>query len=177
MDNEELRYYDDKELELLKAFKYPGKKEKALQLLREVPNPRNILDPDGQCLLHFAGDRNWKDVVELLLTKYNFDPHFEDEFGGTALRDVCAQGYTELARYLMEEWCVDPTKKDKSGKSPLDECRNWDKFETKMCIESIIGQCCRQLIQTAGIISCIYNSCFLVLSIASKSNMCASMQC
>ena len=154
MDSEERLYYTEREL--LKAFKFPGKKEKALQLLREVPDPKKILDPDGQCLLHFACDRNWKGVVELLLTKYNFDPHFEDEFGGTALRDACAQGYTELARYLMEEWCVDPTKKDKSGKSPLDECKNWNKFETQMCIESIIGQCCRQILYNSRyIIACI----------------------
>ena len=130
----------DSERRLLLAFKYPGDKDKVRNLLPLILDPRNIKDPYNQNLLHFAGDRGWLDIVEELIVKYHFDPHYEDELGGTALGDACARGHTEVARYLVNEWCVDPTKKDRNGKSPLDECTIWDRQETIDFLQSVVGQ-------------------------------------
>lgn len=106
--------------ELIRAFQFPGNKEKVYSLLPRVSEPRTIRSKFGSDFLHYAVSRGWPDVVVKLIEEYKFNPYHEDDDGNTPLYWAAYRGHKEIVEYLVSVHGANPLKKNKIGHSPLD---------------------------------------------------------
>ena len=98
-------------------------KEEALRLLKLVKDPRKVKDSGGWTLLHCAADNRWTDIVELLITKYNFDVNCGNVDNWTPVHWASANGRLDVIKYLFNTGKCDLFIKTKDGDTPLDVAR------------------------------------------------------
>ena len=106
----------------LAAFRY-NNKEDALSLLQLVKDPREVKDSDGTTLLHCAAARGWTDIVELLITKYNWDINCGDVYNYTPVHYASEWGRFYVIKCLYNNGKCDLFIKNIWGNTPLDEAR------------------------------------------------------
>ena len=119
------------------AFRY-GDKEEALRLLKVVKDPREVKDSGGWTLLHCAARRGWTDIVELLITKYNFDVNSVDNHNQTPVHWASFYGQLNVIKSLCNTGKCDLFIKTKRGNTPLDIARYWGHHEIVEYLTNIV---------------------------------------
>ena len=94
--------------------------EEALHLLSVLSNPHKIKYSHNSTILHHAAWCGVLDIVQVLINKYQFDPHCVDDNGDTPLHDAAQNGHMNIIKYLTTECHCNPLSKNKYGITPLD---------------------------------------------------------
>ena len=85
--------------------------------------PSSVLDDQGNTVIHIAALRGHKQVIVLLINKYNCPIDSRNRNGQTPLHLVCSQLPTEngraLIRMCISEFKADVTTKDNYGDQPI----------------------------------------------------------
>ena len=127
--------------QLLSAFEGSGNKQEAIRLLSAFPDQseiKNIKDSYSNFLFHWAADRGWTDIIELLVTTYHCDPNCTNSEGWTCLHYACYYNYLSTVKLLTTQYCLDPLQTDSyNGYTPLD----YSSGEIKRYLHQIIGKC------------------------------------
>lgn len=110
-------------VQILETVRYPGNKEKFLDLLATLKNPRpsEIIDTafHNNTLLHWAARNGWTDVCQLLIEEYKVSTHSRTSGGRTALHFAASEDNSALCRLLVERYNMDPHIKSESGITTL----------------------------------------------------------
>ncbi|MBB64118.1 MAG: hypothetical protein CMO81_03555 [Waddliaceae bacterium] len=107
-------------LSLLQKSIVLGQEEATLNLLSSetMADLKNIKDPQGRNLLHFAAMGPSKRIVEELIQR-GFSPDTTDNLGRTALHYAAVQDNSALLTTLLQHPKTDVWAKDFKGASPL----------------------------------------------------------
>ena len=126
-----------------------GDKEEALRLLKVVKDPREVKGNNGWTLLHHAATNGWTDIVELLITKYNFDVNSVDDYDCTPLHLACdtpiydasdnIYGQLNVVKCLCNTGKCDLFIKDYLGRTPLDIARLLGRHEIVEYLTNIVS--------------------------------------
>ena len=126
--------------QLLRAFIYPGNKQKAIRLLSAFPDQseiKNIKDSNSMYLIHWAAQNGWTDMIELLVTTYHCDPNCTTSWGSTSLHWACLSNHLPAVKLLTTQYFLDPLQTNNSGDTPL----YYSSGETIRYLLQIIGKC------------------------------------
>ncbi|POS85174.1 hypothetical protein EPUL_001659 [Erysiphe pulchra] len=89
-------------------------------LLNENPKLANQQDDDGRLAIHWAISYNHKDIVNLLVSKMNFDPDVQDGSGWTPLMIAASlKDGEDIIDILLRKDADINTKKDFAGQTAL----------------------------------------------------------
>ena len=102
---------------------YSRKKEKGLELLEQLDDPKSVRDTNGWTLLHCAAYHGWLDVVELLTTKYKCDVNITSTKNKTPVFIASREGHLNVVKYLRTVCNCDMTIKSKGDNDPLSIAR------------------------------------------------------
>ncbi|XP_014774609.1 acyl-CoA-binding domain-containing protein 6 [Octopus bimaculoides] len=97
-------------------------KTKELQKTLETGAKVNDCDNDGMTLLHWACDRGYEDIVDVLL-KWNCDVNVKATDGQTPLHYAASCEYESIVQKLLENH-ADPSMKCNEGETPADATDN-----------------------------------------------------
>ena len=106
-----------------------GDKEESLRLLKVIKDPRQVKNKDGFTLLHLAAQNGWTDVVELLVTKYNYDVNSGDYYNRTPVSLASSLGHLDIVKCLYNTGKCDLFMKSRFGDTPLDVARSFGHHE------------------------------------------------
>ena len=116
-----------------------GDKEEALRLLKEVKHPREVKGSYGVTLLHEAADWGWTDIVELLITKYNFDVNSVNNYNSTPVYCASLYGHLNVVKSLCNTGKCNLFIKTKGGDTPLDIGRKYGYHEIVEYLTNIVS--------------------------------------
>lgn len=111
-------------------------RDKVVTLLKDtIEKPKHIRYYDNWTLLHGTADCGMTDVTQLLVEKYQVDPHAKDGIGSTALHLACSKNHIDTVKYLVIHAQCEPLTKDYSGYTSLYKSYG----ETTLFLQDIIG--------------------------------------
>ena len=103
---------------------YSRKKEKGLELLEQLDDPKSVRDTNGWTLLHCAAYHGWLDVVDILTTKYKCDVNITSVSNNkTPVFIASREGHLNVVKYLRTVCNCDMTIKSKGDNDPLSIAR------------------------------------------------------
>ena len=123
------------------CLRYPGKRERFLQLLNDIPDPASFkIACCDYGLVYWAAFNNWWDVVLLLCVQYRCVPTDSetDPHGSTVLHRACNCQNYDMVKFLTGRCFMDPLKANDNGETPLD----WSRGKTREYLESVVGKIC-----------------------------------
>ena len=123
--------------------------EEALRLLSLLSNPRKVKYSYNSTILHYAALYGLLDIVQVLINKYQFDPHCVDDNGGTPLHYAAHNEDPNIVKYLITECHCDPLSKDKDGGTPLDDANGEEFQDVIQYLESITDCLLESFLTTA----------------------------
>ena len=107
---------DEIKWKLLRALSSQDIK-KTLHLLKLLTNPCEVKYSSDNCtILHIAG---MLDLVHVLISEYQFDPHCVNNHGATPLHYAASNRQVNIVKYLITAFHCNPLSKGKYG-TPLD---------------------------------------------------------
>ena len=115
-----------------------GDKEEALRLLNVVKDPREVKGSDSGTLLHWAAVWGWTDIVELLITKYNYDVNSVDNYNMTPVHYASDGGHLNVIKCLCNTGKCDLFIKTNWGETPLDIARQFGYHEIVEYLTNIV---------------------------------------
>jgi ankyrin repeat protein len=112
----------------LQAASYAGNNE-VLERLMEKHSFRQLQDPYDRTLLWWAAAGGQTTTVQVLISRYNYDPRTADKFGRTPLGIAMKKGHHAVSELLSEECgptnpghTASPDHSDDSGSIQCDVC-------------------------------------------------------
>ena len=116
-----------------------GDKEEALRLLKVVKHPREVKGSIGWTLLHCAAAREWTDIVDLLITKYNCNVNSGDNYNNwTPVHEASLFGHLNVIKSLCNTGKCDLFIKTNWGETPLDIARKFGHHEVVEYLTNIV---------------------------------------
>lgn len=99
--------HNDKYIDLIKC------------LLKANANSINSRNYNGQPLLYYAADLNYKELIKELVKVEGIDPNMQTARGSTALHAAASNGYTDIAKELLTIKGINVNCTNAKGSTPL----------------------------------------------------------